>query len=458
MALEKQIPLKDLPQTFRDAMELTRRLGYRYIWIDSLCIVQDSESDWHREALAMSSIYGNSSCNIAAMGDGGVDACFVQRNPLELFPCRITQQKGMNATYAFQEIVHKDIPLLSRGWVLQERLLSPRVIYYGMKELYWECRSQTASEAFPSLTREGHLSTYWWSDFLFGYVDRICCTKSDFESLCGHEAVDSEIDEMSTGVSDGTGYPKLTFARSWLKIVADYGGMKLTYESDRLIALAGVAKTIEQSRGFTYVAGTWKELWPIDLLWWDSSRCAPPKKTTHWSRSTVPSWSWTALTRTKRYLLLDDAFADAFEITYMAHVLEFTSPTFAARYTGTKADEESITLTLKGGVKRATVFRNSSLQEYREYKVRITSGIPSLFMEVTWDHAPCVGDSVVLLSLIRTKGQKCRSSHFGLVLVLDGGVNNKNGQPCYRRVGFWAEDISDVKIDVPWPEETVCLC
>lgn len=80
--LQKQIPVKDVPQTFQESMDLTRRLGYQYIWIDSLCIMQDSESDWHREALTMSHTYGNSTCNIAALGVNEADACFVQRNPL----------------------------------------------------------------------------------------------------------------------------------------------------------------------------------------------------------------------------------------------------------------------------------------------------------------------------------------------------------------------------------------
>lgn len=58
----------------------------------------------------------------------------------------------------------------------------------------------------------------------------------------------------------------MLFARAWSRIVRDYAVTEFTYESDRLIALSGVAKAIEHGKGFTYVAGKWKELWPLDLL------------------------------------------------------------------------------------------------------------------------------------------------------------------------------------------------
>lgn len=127
--LQKQIPVERLPRTFKEAMELTRRLGYRYIWIDSLCIIQDSDTDWHREALTMSSVYGNSLCNVAALGIDGMDTCFSKRNPLEEFPCNVTPLKeGNNVYLGPRPATFWDVPLLRRGWVMQERLLSPRVI------------------------------------------------------------------------------------------------------------------------------------------------------------------------------------------------------------------------------------------------------------------------------------------------------------------------------------------
>jgi hypothetical protein len=59
--------LSELPRTFRDAVEVTRGLGYEYIWIDSLCIVQDDPKDWKEEAPRMALVYGIAVCSIMAM-------------------------------------------------------------------------------------------------------------------------------------------------------------------------------------------------------------------------------------------------------------------------------------------------------------------------------------------------------------------------------------------------------
>jgi Heterokaryon incompatibility protein (HET) len=84
------ISVDELPKTFRDAVSITRRLGFRYLWIDSLCIIQDLEKDWKCESAKMGSIYRNSTCCIAAVAardsEGG---CFSLRNPTHHFTCNL---------------------------------------------------------------------------------------------------------------------------------------------------------------------------------------------------------------------------------------------------------------------------------------------------------------------------------------------------------------------------------
>ena len=58
--------IKDLPRTFRDVIIVARWFSIRYLWIDSLCILQDSQEDWQEESSAMGNVYANSSCNVAA--------------------------------------------------------------------------------------------------------------------------------------------------------------------------------------------------------------------------------------------------------------------------------------------------------------------------------------------------------------------------------------------------------
>ena len=149
--LKDRVPPEKLTQTFLDAIDVTRRLGIRYLWIDSLCIIQDSREDWNREAALMGKVYKYSYCNIAATGvwDGRM-GFFSKRipaliEPLVLhFPEVAQKEKVRRATpHRFQRAKHpvarttyydlhtfldlelwkngiEDAPLNSRGWVVQE--------------------------------------------------------------------------------------------------------------------------------------------------------------------------------------------------------------------------------------------------------------------------------------------------------------------------------------------------
>ena len=93
--LRSGLEINDLPQTYRDAILITRRLGYKYIWIDSLCIFQDSPEDWNKEASTMSSVYSKSTVTIAATWGQDSDAgCYVARNPLLTERCRHGESSG----------------------------------------------------------------------------------------------------------------------------------------------------------------------------------------------------------------------------------------------------------------------------------------------------------------------------------------------------------------------------
>lgn len=140
------IPLESLSSTFLDAVKATRALGFRYLWIDSLCIMQDSMVDWQTESTEMGSIYRNGVCNIAATGgsDNG-SGLFQERNPHWVTPNKVRiQHKGHDKIYlaSLNNLWEKWISISSlnrSGWVLQERLLSPRTLHFA-SQLFWECR------------------------------------------------------------------------------------------------------------------------------------------------------------------------------------------------------------------------------------------------------------------------------------------------------------------------------
>lgn len=146
------IPMNNLSPTFRDAALLVHRLGYRYIWIDSLCIFQDSLSEWQQEAKAMVDVYRHSLCNIsaiAASSDPGRSRLFVKRRlqPRLLFPFKLNKKlRGRreelndgpwifwNDSLWADEI--ESAPLSTRGWVVQERFLAPRILHFTDNQIY----------------------------------------------------------------------------------------------------------------------------------------------------------------------------------------------------------------------------------------------------------------------------------------------------------------------------------
>ena len=88
--LKRGFSISDLPKTFRDTITMTWKFGIRYLWIDSLCIIQDSNQDWRQESASMGDVYENSTCNIAVTGVSGTEeGCSVDRNVSLVYSCRI---------------------------------------------------------------------------------------------------------------------------------------------------------------------------------------------------------------------------------------------------------------------------------------------------------------------------------------------------------------------------------
>lgn len=154
--LKLLILVGDLPRTFKESFEVTRRLGLRYIWIDSLCIIQDSKDDWLHEAALMHKVYSHSYCTIAAAASGdGYQGLFRHRAPHFLYPSEIEipwlsrTGKYQLIDYDFWSSQVQDQPLHRRGWVVQERLLAPRVLHFSSQQLLWECCELDAAEKYP---------------------------------------------------------------------------------------------------------------------------------------------------------------------------------------------------------------------------------------------------------------------------------------------------------------------
>ena len=283
----QSIDPESLPKTFRHAMRVTKDLGVRYLWIDSLCIVQDSSADWLREAAAMSHVYKNSYCNIAATGAAdGREGCFFARNPNSVSATKVHPdwEDASSETYVvLQPLPHHQSaflhsPLLSRAWVLQERLLASRTLHFTKEQVFWECRSNMACEMFPE-----------------GIETAPACgghhASIGFDDIHIHRRQDSE-EETNRGLSKA--------AIEWNRIVDMYTMCDLTKESDKLIAISGIASEFHRTwlkPEDKYLAGLWKSQLPNALLW---SAAGPSHRgdTSKWSRPKqyrAPSWSWASI-------------------------------------------------------------------------------------------------------------------------------------------------------------------
>jgi hypothetical protein len=150
----ERIPWDELTRTFRHAIIAARKLGYSYIWIDSLCIIQRDHRDWSIESTKMAAVYKSSALNLAAAGGANGNAgLFLDRNPVSLWKPRFHLPKSAITICFSYEFCQPVIgsKLWTRAWVVQERWLSPRTLHFTKDMLYWECGQGEASDIVPEI-------------------------------------------------------------------------------------------------------------------------------------------------------------------------------------------------------------------------------------------------------------------------------------------------------------------
>ena len=149
------INVSSLPKTFQHAIRITQRLGILYLWIDSLCIVQDDADDWDRESRLMEQVFSSAYATIAAICASGTNSGFLKPRPKR--QCvEMTKERAAylvcNAIDHFQEDVDQ-ADLNKRGWVLQERTLSRRTIHFTERQCHWECGRGVRCETLTKMKK-----------------------------------------------------------------------------------------------------------------------------------------------------------------------------------------------------------------------------------------------------------------------------------------------------------------
>lgn len=262
-----------LPATFQDSFNTARKLGYRYIWIDSLCIIQNSEDDLEKQILQMPHIYKNAEMTICASTAKSCYDGFLQpRLDYSQFRIPLSWSGGLQGTVYLDDYTLASPPirenLATRGWALQERLLSRRVLEYGWRTTRWTCSccNGYSGQTGLSLTDMHSGSKESTSEYsLFLYV-----------SPSGFRKFPRSREELFKG---------------WASLVAQYSKLQLSKQEDRLAAISGIAQELQRITGITYIAGLWYYEKLPSLLQWNTTTPTHrlPRRR---NQQQAPSWSW----------------------------------------------------------------------------------------------------------------------------------------------------------------------
>jgi hypothetical protein len=266
------IRINDLPPTFQNAITVTRGLGLRHIWIDSLCIIQDDAKDWQREAGSMASVYNEASITIGASNASANSQGFLhsRENVIAVheksgFYLSLLPRNNLRLS-AFSDPVRLE-PLGTRAWTLQERYLSQRMISFSKEQVFWECNEMIAAEDGDCFPRDGNRLTL----------------------MLKTAAIDLSISGIS-GRSPGDTRDTNYF--DWYEMVKEYTTRHITKSSDRLPALSGLANYFCLSTGDVYLAGIWLKGLIEGLLWCKANAQTILTKPTDYR---APSWSWASV-------------------------------------------------------------------------------------------------------------------------------------------------------------------
>lgn len=295
---EDGVSVKKLCRNFRNAVYVTSKLGLRYIWIDSLCIIQGSEQDWNAEAPLMNQVYTNAFITLAAMASkDGYGGLFRRRNPDLVKPCKIrpTFDTGpkdcLLIAQDFWQMAMETAPLNQRAWVLQERLLAPRTLYFCETQLFWECGELTSCEVLEHVPKEIQLGTsHMEEDDVVGIK---AWARAVEHVVPSHDSGDVQVDS-ETGQKPVRQYE--TPYEVWGSLLDIYVKCALTKPYDKFIAIAGLAKEFGKHTEDEYVAGLWRKNLINGLLWHVGDvTIFPLQPSTRPQQYRAPSWSWAAV-------------------------------------------------------------------------------------------------------------------------------------------------------------------
>jgi hypothetical protein len=265
MSSVEGVELTSFPETFLDAVETTSYLGFNYLWIDALCIKQDDPQELDDQVRVMDDIFKGSSLTLfAGASEIAHSGLGLMRDPVLCQPTKVNLTFSLNGwmynklffiqsfqLFATDREDYEVLTLFQRGWVLQEEVLARRGLIFATDGMWWGCICEEAKER----------------DLKCSKIERIRNRCSQFDSfnnlrvwLLGHDPY-TESKRWSNTNDRGD------ILDEWYTMIEKYSKRQLSFDSDVLRAVAGLASAVGKLRGFTYVSGLWAEDMQLGLLW-----------------------------------------------------------------------------------------------------------------------------------------------------------------------------------------------
>ena len=281
----KAVPLAGLSKTIRDAIKVTRDLGYEYLWVDSLCIIQDSKEDWAQEASRMATVYSNADLTISASASSSADSgLFFKPTPAYLIPLMAKTIYGkpycefslaVRNCSSFEDDVENGV-LSDRGWCLQERVLSRKILHFGRSQIHWECLGGVWSADY-SFQNEIDARPLSIRKAFQGELQRSTPRPGpklilDEPGPAKELQIRMNVTEEEFSKLDSMPLPALRQLYGlkphgvWYNMLRDYSHRQLSFATDKLAALAGLASVFAAKTGDVYLNGLWLHGLPEGLL------------------------------------------------------------------------------------------------------------------------------------------------------------------------------------------------
>jgi hypothetical protein len=269
------IAFDSMPQAFQDAVQVARTLGIQYLWIDSLCIIQGDKGDWEAESSKMAEIFSNAHLTIIAARGDSCNESFLRRDPKKTCSVPNNLAGGITGGYGLRYRRHwggdkmaeiLDGKWISRGWTFQEERLARRVLLFGENKFFFDCKTSERMED----TERSKARPDW--------VD----TVQDLD-MDEHLKILRPIHRESQPLKIRTSFDH------WQTLCSHYSRRQLTYASDKLPAISGIAKQTAKRVESDYLAGLWRPHLLHDLFWHTKRLATRPEV------YRAPSWSWASV-------------------------------------------------------------------------------------------------------------------------------------------------------------------